>query len=156
MAKPRRIPEFFWQVMRWFNPRISKRVSSSMGPRQLVLVLTTIGRKSGRPHKTPLQYELVDGNYYVGSARGTKADWYRNLLSHADVTLEIGGKEISARAEAITEPSRIADFLELRMERHPRMMNLMMRLEGLPADFTRIQLEEFASHRALVILHPSS
>jgi deazaflavin-dependent oxidoreductase (nitroreductase family) len=156
MAKPRRIPEFFWRVMSWFNPRISKRVSSSTGPSQLVLVLSTTGRKSGRAHKTPLQYELVNGKYYVGSARGTKADWYRNLLAHPDVTFEVSGKEISARAEAITDPARIADFLELRLERHPRMMSLMMRLEGLPADFTRDQLQEFASHRALVILHPSS
>jgi deazaflavin-dependent oxidoreductase (nitroreductase family) len=116
-------------------------------------VLITTGRKSGRPHKTPLQYELVDGVYYVGSARGVQADWYRNILGDPKVTVEIAGREFSAQAEAITDPVRIADFLEMRLERHPKMIRAMMRFEGLPAVFSRTELEEFASHKALVALH---
>jgi deazaflavin-dependent oxidoreductase (nitroreductase family) len=116
-------------------------------------VLITTGRKSGRPHRTPLQYELLDGAYYVGSARGTQADWYRNILVDPKVTVEIAGREFSAQAEAITDPVRIADFLEIRLERHPKMIGAMMRFEGLPAVFSRAELEEFTSHKALVALH---
>jgi len=118
-----------------------------------VLVLTSTGRKSGRPHKTPLQYELWDGAYYAASARGTQADWFQNILDDPKVTVEIAGKEFSAQAEAISNPVLIADFLEMRLERHPKMIRAMMRFEGLPAKFSRKELEEFASHKALVVLH---
>ena len=153
MTAPRQIPDFVWRVMGWLNPRISRRFRKGRKASQLVLVLTTIGRKSGRSHKTPLQYELLDGAYYVGSARGTQADWYRNILGDPKVTVEIAGREFSAQAEAITDPVRIADFLEMRLERHPKMIRAMMRFEGLPAKFSRKELEEFASHKALVVLH---
>ena len=153
MTAPRQIPDFVWRVMGWLNPRISRRFRKGRKASQLVLVLTTIGRKSGRSHKTPLQYELLDGAYYVGSARGTQADWYRNILGDPKVTVEIAGREFSAQAEAITDPVGIADFIEMRLERHPKMIGAMMRIEGLPAEYSRKELEEFVSQKALVALH---
>ena len=149
----RQIPDFVWRVMGWLNPRISSRFRMGKKASKLVLVLTTIGRKSGRPHKTPLQYELLDGAYYVASARGTQADWYRNILGDSKVTVEIAGREFSAQAEAISDPVRIADFFEMRLERHPKMIRTMMRIEGLPAGYSRKELEDFASNKALVALH---
>ena len=153
MTPPREIPDFIWRIMGWLNPRISSRFREGRKASRLVLVLTTTGRKSGRPHKTPLQYELVEGAYYVGSARGVRADWYRNLENEPKVTVAVAGKEFSAQAEAISDPVRIADFLEMRLERNPRMIGAMMRIEGLPAKYSRTELEEFASHKALAALH---
>jgi deazaflavin-dependent oxidoreductase (nitroreductase family) len=140
--------------MRWLNPFISRRFRSGRKIGPSVLVLITTGRKSGKPHHTPLQYELVEEKYYVGSARGILADWYCNILADPVVKFELKGVEHNADAEVITDPGRIADFLEFRLERNPRMIGIMMRLEGLPIRFTRAQLEEFSSQKALVILHP--
>ncbi|HUS79158.1 MAG TPA: nitroreductase/quinone reductase family protein [Patescibacteria group bacterium] len=39
---------------------------------RMVLLLTTTGHKTGLPRVTHLQYEEVDGAYYVGSMRGTR------------------------------------------------------------------------------------
>ncbi len=121
---------------------------------KMVLLLTTIGRKSGQPRMTPLQYEEVDGAYYIGSARGTEADWYKNLVACPQVELQIGQRRVTARAETISDPERIADFLALRLDRHPRMLGMMMLLEGLPPHPTRAQLEHAAQHLALVKFTP--
>ena len=145
-----------WRIMRWLNPRLSGRFRSGGKPGEFVLVLTTIGRKTGKALETPLQYELVEGAFYVASARGQKADWYRNILSNPEVIVEIEGKEFPSRAEAITDPVQIADFLELRLRRHPGMIKILLRLEGLPFKYTRPELEEFASQKAIVALHPLS
>jgi deazaflavin-dependent oxidoreductase (nitroreductase family) len=153
MATPRRIPDFLWHFMRWLNPRISRRFREGRKAGPSVLVLTTTGRKSGSPHSTPLQYELVEGVYYVASARGAMADWYRNLVIDPQVNIEVRGEQLAMRAEAITDPVRIADFFEMRLERNPKMIGAMMRIEGLPAKFSRTELEEFASHKALAALH---
>jgi deazaflavin-dependent oxidoreductase (nitroreductase family) len=144
-----------WQVMSWLNPILEKRFRSGGKPGQFVLLLTTTGRKSGRDHLTPLQYEQVEDAYYVGSARGQSADWIKNIHANPIVKIEIEGVSCTAHAEVITDGEKIADFLELRLRKRPRMIGTLLRLEGLPAGFTREELEEFARQKAIAILRPT-
>lgn len=148
----RTIPSFLWRWMKGLNRRLTGNFGTKTP--EFVLILTTTGRKSGLPRQTPLQFEEVDGVYYVASARGEKADWYRNLLAHPQVSVRVKDKSFDATAEPITDPAKIADFLQLRLQRRPRMMRLMLRAEGLPARFTRAQLEQFAAEKAVVTLKP--
>jgi deazaflavin-dependent oxidoreductase (nitroreductase family) len=122
---------------------------------RIVLLLTTTGRKTGLPRVTPLQYEEVDEAIYVGSARGQKADWFRNLLADPCVKVRVGSREFEGMAEPITDPGRIADFLELRLRRHPRMVGAILRSEGLSTPPTRLELEEYARQLAMVIVRPT-
>ncbi len=119
-----------------------------------VLLLTTTGRKSGLPRVTPLQYEELDGAIYVASARGAKADWFRNILADPCVKVRIKSREFEGLAEPVTDPCRIADFLELRLQRHPQMVGAILRSVGLPASPSRGELEEYASQLAMVIIRP--
>jgi deazaflavin-dependent oxidoreductase (nitroreductase family) len=125
-----------------------------IGPTNMVLLLTTTGRKSGLPRLTPLQYQLIDGIYYVASARGAQADWFRNLQANPRVQIEVAGICMPGLAEAITDPRRIADFLVLRKKEHPVFMGLMMRMEGLPLRHTPQELERFAATKALAAIRP--
>ncbi len=68
----------------------------------MVLLLTTTGRKSGNPHTVGLQYELIEGLYWVGAADGTRADWYRNILA-----LPTGEIQVSR----ILSPSIVRNYL---------------------------------------------
>ena len=65
--------------MKRLNLRITGAYTGDFPASRMVLLLTTIGRKSGLPRITPLQYEEIDGAYYVASARGAQADWFRNI-----------------------------------------------------------------------------
>lgn len=148
-----------WRLMRRMNQRMAGNYQRGFGPGRLVLLLTTTGRKSGQPRLTPLQYEHIDGAYYLGSARGAQADWFRNIQANPAVQVEIKrGKNdflrFSATAEAVTDPPRVADFLGARLARHPVMIGLLMRLEGLPLRYTHADLERFAAGKALVIVRP--
>lgn len=143
--------------MKFFNQRMAANYRRGFGPRRLVLLLTTTGRKSGLPRITPLQFEEVDGAYYVASARGSKADWFKNIQANPQVHVQIGDQEFDAAAEPVTDPARIADFIELRLERHPRMIRLIMHLiDGLPLRYTRADLEALCRSKALVILRPEA
>jgi deazaflavin-dependent oxidoreductase (nitroreductase family) len=122
---------------------------------RVILLLTTTGRKSGLPRVTPLQYEEVDGLVYVASALGTRADWYRNILADPCVQMQIGlRRRFQGMAETVTDPGRIADFLELRLKRHPRMVGAILKSEGLPEAPSRAELEEYAQRLAMVIIRP--
>jgi deazaflavin-dependent oxidoreductase (nitroreductase family) len=66
-----------------------------------ILLLTTTGAKSGRPHTTPLMY-ITDGGRPVvfASAGGSPKNpaWYHNLLVHPEVGVEIGEESFGAVA----------------------------------------------------------
>jgi deazaflavin-dependent oxidoreductase (nitroreductase family) len=123
---------------------------------RIILLLTTTGRRSGKKRVTPLQYEMIGSDYYLGSARGIKSDWARNIQSNPQVEVRVGAKHFQGTAKVITDPSKFADFLEVRLERHPLMVGLMMeKAHGLPRHPNREQLEGLAKEEAFVIVHPT-
>ncbi len=120
-----------------------------------IVLLSTTGRKSGKKRVTPLQYEKIGVDYYLGAARGVNADWVRNIQADPQVELRVGAKHFIGTAEVITDPSKFADFLEVRLERHPRLIGLIMeKAHGLPKRPSREQLEGMAKDEAFVIVHP--
>jgi deazaflavin-dependent oxidoreductase (nitroreductase family) len=74
-----------------------------------LLLLTTIGAKSGHVRTNPLAY-LVDDNRYVviASYAGAPSNppWYHNLQANPNVTVEVGTQRFAARAEILDEPER--------------------------------------------------
>jgi len=148
-------PSWVWRFMQRMNRRAVQNFRRGIGPTGMVLLLTTTGRKTGCPHLTPLQYEVYeDGAYYIGSARGASADWFRNLQACPRAEVETNNRHIPVLAETVTDAGRIADFLGLRLKKHPWMIGGLMRLEGLPWRYTRADLERFAAGKALAILRP--
>lgn len=122
---------------------------------KIILLLTTIGRKSGNKRVTPLQYELIGADYYLGAVRGLQADWVRNIQSNPQVEIRVGAECFQGVAEVITDPSKFADLMEVRLARHPHMIGLIMeKSHGLPRHPSRQQLEELAKSEAVVIVHP--
>ena len=66
-----------------------------------LLLLTTTGAKSGQRRTTPMMY-IPDGDrlLVIASNVGAPAhpDWYRNLVAHPDVTVEVGTETFGATA----------------------------------------------------------
>jgi deazaflavin-dependent oxidoreductase (nitroreductase family) len=86
-----------------------------------LLLLTTTGRKSGRPHTTPLMY-LADGDRLavIASKGGhpSHPDWYRNIVANPTVRVEVGNESFETRA-SIAEPEERDRLFALQAERHP-------------------------------------
>lgn len=83
-------------VYRRTRGRIGGRVGSTP-----VLLLTTLGRKSGLPHTVPLGYfDRGDVRFVVASNAGAPRDpaWYLNLTARPDVRVEVGRDAYNASA----------------------------------------------------------
>jgi deazaflavin-dependent oxidoreductase (nitroreductase family) len=119
-----------------------------------VLLLTTVGRRSGLPRVTPLLYDEIDGIIYVGSVRGEKADWYQNLQANPNVEVKLGTRRIKGCADPITDPVQVADFLEKRLKLHPILAAVAMRLEGFGSTPSHAQLVSYVKRRTLVAIRP--
>ena len=74
-----------------------------------VLLLTTVGRRSGEPWTTPLIY-AQDGDrvVIVGSKGGVPKHpgWYRNLVKTPEVELQVGAELVPARARTAVGEER--------------------------------------------------
>ena len=80
-------------------------VSAPVG-RPLIL-LSTIGAKSGKPHLNPVTYFMEGDRWVIIASKAglpSNPDWYYNLLANPVVTLETAsGELIQARATPVTD-----------------------------------------------------
>jgi len=54
------------------------------------MYLTTIGRRSGRPHRIEIWFAAHNGRLYLRAGDRDRADWVRNLRANPRVTVELG------------------------------------------------------------------
>src|SRR4030065_779507 len=47
-----------------------------------IMVITTIGRRSGLPRRTPVNYASGENEVYCLAGFGRRADWDRNRIAH--------------------------------------------------------------------------
>ncbi len=149
---------FNWQRMKNVQKIHRLLYAIGLGPiiGKIILLLTTTGRTSGLKRVTPLQYEEINGKYYLGSARGLKADWVRNIQANPQVKVRVKSLNLYGQAEVVTDPARFADFVEVRLQRHPFIVGMIMqKAHGLSGKPSRDQLEKLAETEALVIITPT-
>ncbi|HLJ81961.1 MAG TPA: nitroreductase family deazaflavin-dependent oxidoreductase [Ktedonobacterales bacterium] len=95
-------------------------VGGPMAGRHLLL-LTTTGAKSGQRRTTPMMY-IPDGDRLIVMASNAGApahpDWYRNLVAHPDVTVEVGAETYDATA-IVTEGAERQRIWDMVVEQYP-------------------------------------
>lgn len=74
-----------------------------------ILILTTLGRKTGNRRTTPLMY-LRDGESYVITASNNGKDrqpaWFLNLQASPQVQIEVPGTRLDVSASVATQKER--------------------------------------------------
>ena len=96
-----------------------------------VLLLTTTGRKSGRPGTTPLIYESAGDDYVIVASNGGAPEhpgWYRNLANEPRVEVQVLGDIFRARARTATGDER-ARLWELAAQQWPPYDDYQTRTE---------------------------
>ncbi len=104
-----------------FLIRISKgKIGSQLGS-QKVLILHTVGRKSGLPRSIPIAYFFYEGKYLIVESNWGKdqhADWYFNLQSNPQASIEVKGREIKVNA-SFAEGEEYTRLWEYVTKKHP-------------------------------------
>jgi F420H(2)-dependent quinone reductase len=114
-------------LIKWFMAinslliRLSRgRLGNRLGT-QTILVLHTVGRKSGQERTIPIAYFDYAGQYLIVASnwgRDKQADWYLNLKKDPHAKLEIKGQllAVTAREAQDEEYNRLWKFVTAR---HP-------------------------------------
>lgn len=76
-----------------------------------ILLLTTVGRETGKPHTVPLLY-LSDASALVVIAsyggRPEHPEWYQNLVKNSEVGVRTSTDEFTALARTVSDDERAA------------------------------------------------
>ena len=109
----------------------------------VVLLLHTVGTRTGRPLVTLMDYVPIDGSYVVCVPKvGTDKcpDWYHGLLATPDTRIEIGDDIVSVHATELDSVARDAFHAEhsgwLEYQRRMRQIIPVMALTPVDAEGT--------------------
>lgn len=86
-----------------------------------LLLLHTVGARSGQPRINPMMYLADDDAYLVFASKAgadSNPDWYWNLRAHPNVTIEVGDQTLAVRAVEVTGAERDEKF-RIQAERYP-------------------------------------
>ncbi|MBV9844448.1 MAG: nitroreductase family deazaflavin-dependent oxidoreductase [Kutzneria sp.] len=89
--------------------RAGAEIDGLLIQRDSLLLLTTVGRRSGKRHTMPMMFQR-DGDrlLVVGSNAGSSRhpDWYLNLVKTPQVTVEVGDEAYDAVARRLDSEER--------------------------------------------------
>ncbi|WP_158607885.1 nitroreductase/quinone reductase family protein [Nocardia panacis] len=80
-----------------------------------LLIITVVGRKTGREYSYPVGYAEHDGHLLIGTA----ARWRRNVRPPAPVRILLCGTEIEADAEIVSEAAGLRELYPVILRRNP-------------------------------------
>ena len=75
-----------------------------------ILLLNTVGRKSGRKRTSPLLYVMDGEDFVIIASKGgapTHPAWYLNLKANPDATVEVGDRKVRVRAEEVDSEEKV-------------------------------------------------
>lgn len=135
-ARQEKVGNIVIRVMSNLNTWIYRLTGGRLGGRFIggapVLLLTTIGRRSGQPKTAPLLY-LQDGERYViVASKGGMSHhplWFRNLEANPNAEIEIGSRRMKVTAQRATEAEKAAVW--------PRLVRMYPSFDQYQARTTR-------------------
>ena len=86
-----------------------------------LLLLHTVGARSGQPRVNPVMYLADGGRYLVFASKAgadSNPDWYWNLRANPDTAIEVGDETIMVRATELTGAERDEKY-RIQSERYP-------------------------------------
>ena len=80
-----------------------------------LILVTVVGRKTGREYTNPVGYAEHEGQLLVG----TGANWRRNIRPGDPIRVRLRGKDIRTEAEVITDEDIAADLYPVIVTANP-------------------------------------
>lgn len=116
-----------------------------------VMLLTVVGRRSGRPFTFPVQYVRDAEGLWVLAGDAERKTWWRNLVGGADVRVVLRHRERTGRGVAYTYDEH-PQLVELGLRRYVDRFPGTARRLGLPPG-DRDALSRAAARTVIVRVH---
>jgi hypothetical protein len=114
--------------------------------KRLMLVFLT-GRKTGKRYRQPVSY-VRDGDVLLTPGGGR---WTLNLADGKPVRIRLGGRDVLARPELVTDPDEVERLLEVMMAANPAVRRFVAIPRGPDGRLDRSRLEAAVRHGFKVV-----
>lgn len=75
------------------------------------LNITFVGRKTGKKFSTPVWFVNDGDKVCLLPVRGSKSNWYRNLLKNPNMELRVSNKKTTASARLTSDRTRVEEIV---------------------------------------------
>jgi deazaflavin-dependent oxidoreductase (nitroreductase family) len=122
--------------MRWMfrSPMIVWRLGLGRLFGHIFVLITTWGRKSGKPRRVLTEYLPLKGKLYAPCAFGSKADWYKNIMADPHVTVQTWQGPETMVASRVTDDDELRALYHGFMRRAGPMMRWYLNSVGIDPD----------------------
>lgn len=94
-------------------PDMDDQITGALQGREVVVDITTIGRRTGNPRRMEIWFHNIDGRIIITGTPGPRS-WLANMTANPDFTLHLKGTvqaDLPARARLITDPEERRDVM---------------------------------------------
>jgi deazaflavin-dependent oxidoreductase (nitroreductase family) len=108
--------EYEPSTARWVRDQVAayeasggREANTLRGSKDPIVVITSVGAKSGKLRKNPVMRVERDGTYVAIASQGgapVHPEWYYNFLANPEVELQDGAERHTYRARLVTGPER--------------------------------------------------
>lgn len=122
------------------------------------LLLTHTGRRSGLPHQTVIEvvrHDPLADVYTVVSAWGEEADWYKNVMAHPGVEIQVGRRRRRAEAERVS-PAEGAQIMLEYARKNPAALRMIARFMHYPLDGSEVSVRVFGEKIPIIVFRPEA
>ncbi|HEY57505.1 MAG TPA: nitroreductase family deazaflavin-dependent oxidoreductase [Anaerolineae bacterium] len=122
-----------WKAIPWRLPIWIYRLGLGGLLGRRFLLLHHIGCKTGKRRQNVLEvicYDPHGPTFYVASGFGRRSHWFRNILAHPEVEIQVGWRRYRAVAEVL-DPEQAAEILQAYAQKHPIAFRELARLIGI-------------------------
>ena len=107
-------------------PLYRLRILPFLGFGRIFLILTTIGRKTGKKRRTPLEHHWIEGIMAIFSGRGEDSGWLKNIRTNpASVWVKHGFHSFPARVEFMSNENDKLNIIRWYVIKHSRSAKML-------------------------------
>lgn len=120
-----------------------------------IILVGTVGRKTGKLRLTPLEYgyNAQTGAYFLMSGWGGKSDWYRNAMANPCVEIWRGNLRFQGRVEPASDEDVVTQMEEV-LAIYPGAVKTWSGYSGVPYDGKRTSLQLMAKSFPSIFVYP--
>lgn len=92
---------------------MDQKISDALQGKEIVIDITTTGRRSGQPIRTEIWFHNIDGRIIITGTPGPRS-WLANMIANPDFTFHLKGEvkaDLPASARLITDPDERREIM---------------------------------------------
>jgi deazaflavin-dependent oxidoreductase (nitroreductase family) len=90
--------------LRFFNKRVTNRITMTFAGKRVYAIVYHVGRRSGKTYTTPVVAMPGSGGYYIPLPYGENTDWCRNIFATGGCRLVIKRRSYAVDRPRLAEP----------------------------------------------------